>query len=353
MPDTKFSALTDGITAIGTDRWGVARSPFGATDNRYVTPAYVSTYIETLAHTWLATQTITPAVNTSGLVISGFSLTGANAQSLLSLAGTWNTTGAPAGILLNITDTASDAASQLMDLKVGGNRILGVRRAFIGAKFDRTTFDLTEFSYFNRAAANGFIGFGTSESAVTVTLSDSKVEIASGGSLAWSNDASNVPAGTSDLFLRRDAANTRAWRNGTASQTGLNYDTWSSGTDFHRLATRTARATLSGVTGASVTATNLIPDGAIVMGVTTKVTTGLGVTSGTTGYTVGDGTDVDRWGAIVGTAAGTSSDNRDWTATTVQAFIAANNVVITASGGNFDGTGVIYVSVQYLIGEVD
>ena len=90
-----------------------------------------------------------------------------------------------------------------------------------------------------------------------------------------------------------------------------------------------------------------------MVGVTTKVTTGLGVTNGTTGYNVGDGSDADRWGAITGTAAGTSSDNRDWTVGTIAAFTSANNVVLTAVGGNFDGTGVIDVSVQYLRGEVD
>ena len=37
MPDTKISALTDGVTADSTDRVPVARSPFGAGDNRYVT----------------------------------------------------------------------------------------------------------------------------------------------------------------------------------------------------------------------------------------------------------------------------------------------------------------------------
>lgn len=130
-------------------------------------------------------------------------------------------------------------------------------------------------------------------------------------------------------------------------------NTQASSTDYHRLALRTANASVTAASGATITATNLIPDGAIVVGVTTKITTALGVTNGTTGYQVGDGTDPDRWGAITGTAAGISSDNRDWTATTVQAFIAANNVVLTAVGGNFDGTGVIYVSVQYLIGECD
>jgi len=63
---------------------------------------------------------ITPAANVVGLTLSGASLTGANAQALVSLAGTWNTSGTPTALLLNITNTASNAASKLFGLQVGG-----------------------------------------------------------------------------------------------------------------------------------------------------------------------------------------------------------------------------------------
>jgi hypothetical protein len=111
---------------------------------------------------------------------------------------------------------------------------------------------------------------------------------------------------------------------------------------------KTASALLSAVSGASVTSTGLIPDGAFVLGVTTRITTSLGTSNGTTGYTVGDGTDADRWGAITGTAAGTTSTNADATASFIGAFTAANDVVITATTGNFDGTGAIRVTVLYI-----
>jgi hypothetical protein len=39
---------------------------------------------------------------------------------MLDLAGTWNTSGTPTAIKLNVTNTASNAASLLMDLQVGG-----------------------------------------------------------------------------------------------------------------------------------------------------------------------------------------------------------------------------------------
>lgn len=66
------------------------------------------------------TKTFTPAANTSAFAVSGFSLTGANAQSLADLAGTFNTSGTPTAWKLNITDTASNAASLLADWQVGG-----------------------------------------------------------------------------------------------------------------------------------------------------------------------------------------------------------------------------------------
>lgn len=60
--------------------------------------------------------------NTSLLSISAAnSLTGSNAQNMIDLAQTWNTTGAPTALKVNITNTASDAASKLFDFQIGGS----------------------------------------------------------------------------------------------------------------------------------------------------------------------------------------------------------------------------------------
>ena len=50
----------------------------------------------------------------------GATQTGSSAIGTLSITQTWNTSGTPTAILANITDTASNAASLLMDLQVGG-----------------------------------------------------------------------------------------------------------------------------------------------------------------------------------------------------------------------------------------
>jgi len=64
--------------------------------------------------------TIQPTNDQVGMSISGSSLTGSNAQSLVSLSQTWNTTGNPTAIKLDVTNTASGANSYLLDLQVGG-----------------------------------------------------------------------------------------------------------------------------------------------------------------------------------------------------------------------------------------
>jgi hypothetical protein len=73
-----------------------------------------------VGNTFSATQTITPAANANALAVTGYSLTGANAQSLLDLAGTWNTSGVPTAVKVNITNTASAGSSKLVDYQVGG-----------------------------------------------------------------------------------------------------------------------------------------------------------------------------------------------------------------------------------------
>jgi len=228
---------------------------------------------------------------------------------IYDMTDTWNAGGTTfTAIKMNVTDTASAALSLLMDLQVGG----------------ATKFSVSKSGY----AKGNFLGVNASGFL----------------SLNTSTDAS---------LLYGEASNVIAQRNGTNSQTKNIYDTYTSATDYHRLAIKTARATLSNVSGASVTATGLIPDGAVLVGLTSKVTTALGATNGTTGYTIGDGSDVDRWGAVTGIALGTSSDNTNWTSGTIQAFTAAQDVVVTATGGNFDATGVIYLSAQYLMGQCD
>jgi hypothetical protein len=58
-----------------------------------------------------------------------YSLTSSNAQSVIDYTGTWNTSGTPTAIKLNLTDTASNSASLLMDLQIGGSSKFKVDKA--------------------------------------------------------------------------------------------------------------------------------------------------------------------------------------------------------------------------------
>ena len=284
------------------------------------------------------------ANNTSGVLINGTWRTGAssnNPQLLLNPTGTTlSTTWSPSGTGIGVNAPASFGGN-LLDLQVNGTR-----QANVASNGD------PRFGAFGtQAYAGGFIvTTNTAGNAYSGYWGNDKLQVAPTMGIGW---GSSNGYDSASLSLFRDAANTLAQRNGTSAQTTRVYDTYTSDTDYHRIAIATARATLSNVSGASVTATGLIPAGAVVMGVTSKVTTALGTANGTTGYKIGTGADDDRWGAITGTAAGTTSDNRNWTAGTIECFPSATDVIVTATGGNFNGTGVIYLSVQYMTGQAD
>lgn len=98
------------------------------------------------------------------------------------------------------------------------------------------------------------------------------------------------------------------------------------------------------LSGATVTATDLIPAGSIVLGVTVRVTT---LITGATSFSIGDGTDADRWGATIAVAAGTTTTTANITITSVPIYAAATSVVLTAAGSNFTA-GAVHIEVQYI-----
>lgn len=107
-----------------------------------------------------------------------------------------------------------------------------------------------------------------------------------------------------------------------------------------KLVIRQVSATVT-VSGATTSATNLIPAGATVLRVDTRVDSAL--TGATTGYNVGDGTDADKWGSITGTAVGTHSAGDNYTAGAPAHYASATSVVLTALTSNFTA-GAITVS---------
>ena len=165
------------------------------------------------------TLSFAPANNTTGFSNTGNSLTGSNAQSLVSLAQTWNTTGNPTAILLNVTATAAGSTSKLLDLQVGGTTVFYIPRTIsedsgvligntlrIGAAYGGGWIKTTAASAINIGGAantpNLFVNGG----------------IRIGNGSEWGNNGT--------LFFLHEADNTLAIRNGTNGQTARLYNTF-------------------------------------------------------------------------------------------------------------------------------
>ena len=134
---TSGTATYNAFTFSGTiNQTGGAN---GITRGLFITPTLTS------ASDWRAIET----TQGRNVLADTFAASGsANSGSLLDLRQTWNTTGQPSAIRLNVTDTASNFSSRLLDLQTGG-----VSRFFI--RKDGSAFGLT----FN--TTDGFMGYGS------------------------------------------------------------------------------------------------------------------------------------------------------------------------------------------------
>lgn len=206
------------------------------------------------------------------------------AQTINNLTETWNSSGTTfTGVKYNVTDTASAAASLLMDLQVGGVSKLSVEKTgaltvkhstvnSTAAVFSSASsytqnhgptiafqngdglplaaikgaFEITNnggfgvISFFTRQsdalgitekmriASNGYVGIGTTSPAVKLDISGS---VRSSGEVA----AAAFYFSTYDLYISRDAANTLAQRNGTNAQTSRLYGTYTDASNYRRL----------------------------------------------------------------------------------------------------------------------
>jgi hypothetical protein len=97
---------------------------------------------------------------------------------------------------------------------------------------------------------------------------------------------------------------------------------------------------LSALSGATVTATNLIPANCILLGVTARVTTAI---TGATSFDIGDGTTANRFGDDIAIALNTTANN----CIAPALITAATNVVLTANGSNFTG-GAVRLTAHFM-----
>jgi len=151
-------------------------------------------------------------------------------------------------------------------------------------------------------------------------------------------------ADAGEILVTGDRAGTAPANLDVAIQPVGTGDTLMGGENGAEVAVRTVESELTALSGATATATSLIPAGSFIVGVTARVTT---LITGATSFDIGDGSDVDLWGATIGVAANTTTTIADFTATGFGQYTAANNVVLTANGGNFSA-GAVRLVVHYL-----
>ena len=166
------------------------------------------------------TLTLAPSANTTPFTASGYSLTGTNAQSLLDLSGTWNTTGTPTALKLNLTDTASNASSLLIDLQVGGSSKFSV---------DKTGSIVSGYGINIGGTSSGFPLLVAS----TFYLNNSMV-------IQWGTAANRL---VSDLAVLKEASNVLSQRNSTNAQTFRLYRTYTDASNYERLGLLTTNTT--------------------------------------------------------------------------------------------------------------
>jgi hypothetical protein len=173
------------------------------------------------------------------IAIAPEGLTGSAATTSFDVTQTWNTTGTPTAIKLNVTDTASNAASLLMDLRTaaGGSRFSVVKDGALQV----TGPSLTNTGQI-RSPSYEFTGIRWDGGGYTLTLLSGGVPVKIDSnqqmvlddprwSFGWSG---TTYTGSPDLTLFRDAADTLAQRRGTNAQTFRIYNTFTDASNYER-----------------------------------------------------------------------------------------------------------------------
>jgi len=187
---------------------------------------------------------------TGGTVAGG---TRTTSGSTLTITETLNNAGVtfPGALVVDVTDTASDAASLLANFKVGGVSKFSITKAGMltvanNIALGNTTItpagvtsivDLTVVSNGGNVGftSNSGGNFGWAFRSGTLNL-----QAASDAALGWTGAAASTnqsgPNGTVDVALQRDAAGILAQRNGTNAQASRLYGTYTDASNYRRVA---------------------------------------------------------------------------------------------------------------------
>ena len=179
------------------------------------------------------TLSATPASG-SALTLTGGTVTAS--APLIDASQTWNNAAVTfTGLRVNVTNTASAAASLLADVQVGGTNVFSINRA--GGLGAGGTSWLTFTTTFGSAAQMGGVWlFGGLAFNVQSSLgvNSGVIQLGSNMSIGWSSNTSPTAA-NADLRLFRDAADTLAQYRGTNAQTFRIYNTFTDASNYERL----------------------------------------------------------------------------------------------------------------------
>lgn len=196
---------------------------------------------------FLVTSSVSQA---SGPALTGpLSITGGTATAnvpVLNATQTWNNAAVTfTGWQLNVTDTASNANSLLMDLQVGGTGRFRVTKSgwmIIGSDLSSVGSSGRVYLFKHPVNSNDvyFYNVGETQARVVVQGQDrlgfavNALVSRSDGTIGFSpsTDVGLSP----DAILARDAANTLAQRNGVNAQTKRLYGTFTDASNYRRLA---------------------------------------------------------------------------------------------------------------------
>lgn len=159
-------------------------------------------------------------------------------KKVLDLSVTWNNAGVTfTGLKFSVTDTASNAASLLMDLQVGGVSKFSVDKtgkviAAVGASPTNPTLTVAGGGGNSGfASSNGYDYFYTRAGSPMLYFGYERIDLGNSSKVTWSS----ALGGTADVVLNRDAAATLALRNSTNAQTFNIYNTYTDASNYERL----------------------------------------------------------------------------------------------------------------------
>jgi hypothetical protein len=261
------------------------------------------------------------------------------------------------GLVVNMTDTASPGTSNLLDLQVATVSKASIDNA--GTILTGSYINLTSTSGSLRLRNSGTLLYSDANNQFDMRYSTNPQSFNVYGTYTSATSyergflrstASAVEVGTGKgsaggtarplNFYTNEVLRAQIDTSGNIAHLGAN----SQATNFKQ-----ATAVITTTAAATATATNLIPAGSMVVGVTCRNTTAVTGDGSFSGYSIGDGVDDDRWGANVNPGLDETTDLTDAVVLTPAIFTAATSVVLTQVGGTaFAADKTIRVTVHYI-----